>query len=155
MKLNPSETYAVYIINNKLIEVLGISKKEKEKKKNYQGYFSLIFKWLHKDKYDIKYIWYVVNRVYEWYKQSGLNITVGYFNTAFLTNKDDYKKKEKYIELPYSASREECLEHGHTVETLPFHLLTAKERKEREADVPAVDVTEGDREAFRKLLGKP
>ena len=152
MKLNPSETYATYIMNDKLIEVLGLPKKYKGKKQNYQGYFSLIFRWFYKDKYDIKYIWYVVDRVYQWKKQSGLNITVGYFNTAFLTNKDGYEKRKKYIKLPYSASREELIESGHTVESLPFHLLTTKERKEREQDVPAEDVTDKDREAFRKFL---
>lgn len=150
MKLNPSETYAIYIINDKLIEILGFE--SKGKRKNYDGYFSLIFKWLYKDKHDVKYIWYVVDRVYKWYKESGIKITPGYFYTAFKTNKKDYNSDE--VKLPYSASREECLKHGLTIETLPFHLLTTKERKQREADVPTVNVSEEDREAFREFLGK-
>jgi len=154
MKLNPSETYATYIINDKLIVILGLPKKSKGVKKNYQGHFSLIFKWLYKDGLDLKYIWYVVNRVYEWKRQSGIKITVGYFNTAFLENKEPYEKQKMYVFLPYSASREEMLKHGHTVESLPFHLLTTKERKQLEEDVPVEDVTDEDREAFREFLRK-
>lgn len=154
MKLNPSETYATYIINDKLIEILGLPKKSKGVKKNYQGHFPLIFKWLYKDKHDIKYIWYVVNRIHVWWKQSGINITIGYFNTSFKTNKEGYELQKMYIHLPYSASREDMLAHGHTVESLPFHLLTTKERKQREEDVPVENVTEEDREAFREFLRK-
>ena len=136
-------------MNDKLIEILGL--KSKGKRQNYDGYFSLIFKWIYKDKYDVKYIWYVVDRVYKWYKESGSIITPGYFNKAFKSNVKDYDPEK--VKLPYSASREECLKHGLTVETLPFHLLTTKERKQREADVPSVDISEEDREAFRKFLG--
>lgn len=150
MKLNPSETYAIYLINDKLIEIFGLPKKHHGKKQNYQGYFSLIFQWINKNKYDVKYIWFVVDRVYKSFKDSPRKITVGYFNAAFRSNKDYDPEK---VLLPYSASREECLAAGHTVETLPFHLLTTKERKQKEVDIPIDGVTEEDRDAFREFLG--
>ncbi len=146
-----SEAYTIYLINDKLIELFGLPKKDRGKKKNYQGHFSLIYKWINKDKHDLKYIWFVVNQVYIKFKHSSKSVTPGYFFTAFKVFADRYDPDE--VKLPYSASREECLKYGHTVETLPFHLLTTKERKEREADVPPEeDVTEEDRKAFRKLL---
>lgn len=152
MKLTPSETYATYIINDKLIEILGLPKKSQGKKQNYQGYFSLIFKWINKDKYDIKYVWFVINRVYKSWKNSPRKITPGYFNVVFKSLIDRYDPDE--IKIPYSASREELLEHGHTVKMLPFHLLTTKERKQREEDVPVEHVSDEDRKSFRGLLGK-
>ena len=150
MNLSPSEIYATYIINDKLIEVMGLPKKNMGKKKNYQGYFSLIYKWIYKDRYEVKYIWFVVNKVYRSWKDLPRKITPGYFGAVFKSSKD-YNPEE--VNLPYSASREECLKYGLTVETLPFHLLTTKERKQLEEDVPAEDVTDEDRESFRKLLG--
>lgn len=144
------EAYTVYLINDRLIELFGLPKKSRGKKQNYQGYFSLIYKWRNKDKYDLKYIWFVVNQVYIKFKHSTDSVTVGYFNVAFKSLIDRYDPDE--IKLPYSASREECLKYGHTVRTLPFHLLTTKERKEREADIPPEDVSEKDRKAFRKFL---
>ena len=148
---NASETYTIYLINDKLIELFGLPKKDRGKKKNYQGHFSLIFKWINKDKHDLKYIWFVVNQVYMKFKHSSESVTPGYFNVAFKVFADRYDPDE--VKLPYSASREDCLKHGHTIESLPFHLLTTKERKAREADVPPEgDVTEEDREAFRKFL---
>jgi hypothetical protein len=146
-----SETYTIYLINDKLIELFGLPKKTRGTKKNYQGYFSLIFKWINKDKHDLKYIWFVVNQVYMKFKHSPESVSPGYFFIAFKVFADRYDPDE--VNLPYSASREDCLKHGHTIESLPFHLLTTKERKAREADVPPEeDVTEEDREAFRKFL---
>lgn len=148
---NASETYTIYLINDKLIELFGLPKKFRGVKQNYQGYFSLIYKWRNKDKYDLKFIWYVVNQVYMKFKHSKDSVTPGYFFTVFKVLADRYDPDE--VRLPYSASREECLKYGHTIKTLPFHLLTTKERKEREADVPPEeDVTERDRRAFRKFL---
>lgn len=151
MQLSPSEIYATYIINDKLVEIFGLAKKHVGKKQNYVGYFSLIFKWINKNKYDVRYIWFIVDKVYKSFKETPRKITVGYFNMVFKSNKNYNLNK---VKLPYSASREECLKHGLTVETLPFHLLVAEERKEREADVPAKEVTEEDREAFREFLGR-
>jgi hypothetical protein len=152
MNLNLSETYATYIINDKLIEILGLPKKFRGKKRNYQGYFSLIFKWVYKEKHDVKYIWYVVDRVYKSWKNLPRKITPGYFNTVFKSSKDHYDSDK--VNLPYSASREELLECGHTVKTLPFHLLTTKERKQREEDISAEHVSNEDRKSFRGFLEK-
>ena len=110
----------------------------------------VVFKWIYKDKYEVKYIWYVVDRIYKSFKDTPRQITAGYFNSALKLSIKQYDPSN--IHLPYSASREDLIKHGHTVETLPFHLLTKEERKQREEDVPVEDVTEEDREEFRKFL---
>lgn len=122
------------------------------KRKNYQGYFSTIFMWINRYAYDIKYIWYVISKVYLWWKESGITVNVGYFNKALQINKSKYNEDE--VTLPYSASREELLRHGHTVDTLPFHLLTKEERKSLEGDVDGEQITDADRELFRMFLEK-
>ena len=148
-KFSPSETYAMYLVNRMLMEMLPL--KSLYKKKNYQGHFGLIFKWIHQFHYDMKYIWYIVNKVYLFWKESGAVLNAGYFLTVFRNNRDSYNPDE--INLPYSASREELLKHGHTVDTLPFHLLTKEERKALEEDVESEQVTDEDRELFKKFLG--
>jgi hypothetical protein len=125
--------------------------KSQQKRKNYQGHFGLIFKWINIFHYDMKYIWFVVNKIYLWWKESGITVNAGYFHKVLQVNRENYNPDE--VHLPYSASREELLKYGHTIKTLPFHLLTKEERKALEEDVEAVQVTDEDRELFCKFLG--
>lgn len=148
-KFTGSETYAVYLMNDMLIELFGLPKKYRGKKHTYRGHFSLLFKWIRKDKHEIKYIWFVVTSVYQKFKHSGAKVTPGYFNNAFKFYEKKYNPDEVY--LPYSASREEMLAVGHTIDTLPFHLLTKEERAAQDDEVE-VDITDEDRESFRKFL---
>jgi hypothetical protein len=142
---------AIYEINHKLVELFGPPKRSKKLKKGYEGYFSLIYKWLNKEKIDLQYLYFVVSEVYQRFRYVPTTVTPGYFNTAFGFYKDRYDPEVN--KLPHSGTREELLKAGHTIDTLPFHLLTKEERSSLEKDIVLEEkITDEDRESLRRFL---
>lgn len=152
MEYNDSDIkYSKNLLNDMLIDILGVPKKYIGGR-SFGGYWALINKWVYIEKYDLQYVYYVVKSIH--YKN-------GKFNVGFLTGA---LRHEKWIEsydpekhkLPAGGERDKLLKAGHTIETLPSHLLTREERKQRkDKEVTVVNgVTDGDREALAGLLAK-
>jgi len=51
---------AVHSINNMLIEMIGVPKKYIGTKNEYKGHFSKIYKWTKKERYNIQYVYFVI-----------------------------------------------------------------------------------------------
>ena len=155
MEYNTSDIkYAKNQINDMLVDILGVPKKYVGGR-SFGGYWSLVNKWLFKDKYDLPYIYFVVNRIH--YK----NVFNGKTNAGFIEgalrskNWIESYNAEEHV-LPAGGERDKLLGAGHTIETLPSHLLTREERKNRREEevVPIGGVTDSDREALTSLLRK-
>ena len=155
MEYNDSDIkYAKNLLNDMLVDILGVPKKY-QGGRSFGGYWSLINKWIFADKYDLQYVYYVVRSIH--YK----NTFIGKLKAGFLEGALRHKKWiESYDpeehKLPSGGQRDELLKAGHTIKTLPLHLLTREERKRRkDEEVTVVNgVTDEDREALTGLLTK-
>lgn len=159
MEYNVSDIkYSKNLLNDMLVNIIGVPKKY-QGGRSFGGYWSLMNKWMYKDKYDLQYIYYVVKTIHEkeeFYLTYFNNLNTGFIEGALRSKKwiESYNPEEH--KLPAGGERDKLLKAGHTIETLPPHLLTREERKQRkETEVAAVNgVTDTDREALVGLLTK-
>jgi hypothetical protein len=150
MEYNNSDIkYSKNLINDILVSILGVPKKY-QGGRSFGGYWSLMNKWLYKDKYDLQYIYFVVSRL----ENSTLKMNTGFVEGALRSKNwiESYNPEEH--KLPAGGERDRLLNAGHTIKTLPAHLLTKDERKKRkEETIEAIDgVTDAQREALAGLL---
>ena len=140
--------YAKNLLNDMLICILGVPKKYVGNR-SFGGYWSLMNKWIFVDKYDLAYIYFVVQRL----QNKKINMTAGFIEGA-LRSKNWIKAYDpEEHKLPSGGQRDKLLGAGHTIETLPLHLLTREERKKRKQyEVDRVEVTDEDRKALSELL---
>jgi hypothetical protein len=151
MEYNESDSkYAKNQLNDMLTEILGVPKKY-QGKRSFGGYWSLINKWLHKNKYDLGYIYYVVSNIQ---KRDGKH-NVGFIEGAFRSEGWIKSYDPEKHRLPSGGDREKLLAAGHTIDTLPAHLLTREERRQRkQKEVTVVNVTDEDRDSLSEFLSR-
>jgi len=141
--------YSKNLINDILVSILGVPKKY-QGGRSFGGYWSLMNKWIYKDRYDLQYIYFVISRL----EKKEMKMNTGFVEGALRSSNwiDSYNPEEH--KLPAGGQRDKLLNAGHTIETLPAHLLTREERKQRkEVTVEAVSgVTDTQREALTGLL---
>ena len=153
MKYSKSDkSYARNQINTMLMNVLGVPKKYVGGS-SFAGYWSLLNKWIYKDKYDLQYIYFVVNIINTKCLKTSMEITAGFLEGALRSKIYINSFNPEEHMLPSGGNREDLLMAGHTVETLPLHLLTREERKQRKQG-PQVsgNVTAEDRQSLTNLL---
>ena len=149
MEYNNSDIkYSKNLINDILVSILGVPKKY-QGGRSFGGYWSLMNKWIYLEKYDLQYIYFVISRL----EKKEMKMNVGFVEGALRSKNwiESYNPEEH--KLPAGGQRDKLLEAGHTIETLPAHLLTKEERKQRkEVTVQTVQVTDTQREALTGLL---
>lgn len=145
---------AIYAINDMLVQMLGVPKKYRGTKNEHRGYFSILYKWIRKERYSIEYVYFVINRVYQKFLKGGKKVNYGYVYRCLEVG-TKYYDPNKHC-LPNGGNRESMLKAGFTIDFLPFHLLTKEEkaaRKEMELNTK-FEVTEKDKRELKDLLDK-
>ena len=139
-------SYVNYSINEMLINMIPTPIKSKK-----NGFFSVINKWTRKDGYTIDYVYFVVKSIYEKFVKTRIKFTLGYFENSLKKMVDQFDPEVNKV--PYCGSREDLLMAGHTVESLPYSLLTKEERKEKKKLFKVeVDISDDDRDNLSKFL---
>ena len=118
---------AMYAMDKFLRSMVGVPTRYQDNPDKFKGYFSVINLWYKKNGFDIEYIYFVLNNLYERFNKAHGKVTMGYILGALNKSVDQYDP-EKH-KLPSGGDREGMLEAGHTVDTLPYHLKTKEERE--------------------------
>jgi len=126
---NTDIKYSKNLINDILVSILGVPKKY-QGGRSFGGYWSLMNKWIYKDRYDLQYIYFVVSRL----EKKEMTMNTGFVEGALRSKNwiDAYNPEEH--KLPAGGQRDKLLEAGHTIKTLPVHLLTKEERKQKKEE---------------------
>lgn len=143
--------YSKNLINDILVSILGVPKKY-QGGRSFGGYWSLMNKWLYKDKYDLQYVYFVVSRL----EKKTMSMSAGFIEGALRSKNWIEAFNPEEHKLPAGGQRDKLLNAGHTIETLPPHLLTRDERKQRKEETveTVVTVTDKEREALTGLLAQ-
>ena len=121
--------------------------------KKARSYYSTINMWTNIDGYTLDYVYFVVHRVYHKSMSSHVSYTIGYFRNCLKDMVDDFDAEIN--KPPFCGTREELLKAGHTVESLPYDLLTKEEKKVRkEGTSEEFSVTDEDRASLTAFLGR-
>jgi len=148
-----NRTLAIHVANM-LIEVLGVPKKYRHDPYKYKGYNGFIFK-LIKDGYDIGYVYFVVQKFYEQFLGRDKNVSLGYVVNVIKSQnmKDEYNYGAGRLNMTTRAS---LLRSGYTVDMLPYYMLNANERGERDKKLNSLgkNVSDSEVNRFKDLLSK-